>query len=68
MREKKQGRAPLSADELEAQHGSELPDREALSVVFGPAPASLLPAVHAAAQSAVAANAEDVAASAAPDA
>jgi len=54
-------RRALTADELEAEHGAELPPREALSIVFGPAPAHLLPALHAA-QTAAAPAAEEVAA------
>ena len=63
MAEKKR-RRPLSREELEAQEGAELPNREALSLVFGPAPAHLLPAVHAATQATAAATAEDAAAAA----
>jgi hypothetical protein len=57
---KKPKRRALTAEELEAEHGAELPAREALSIVFGPTPANLLPALHAA-QAAAAPAAEDVA-------
>jgi hypothetical protein len=52
-------RRALTAEELEAEHGAELPAREALSIVFGPTPANLLPALHAA-QAATAPAAEEV--------
>ena len=53
-------RRPLTAEELDAEHGAELPNREALSIVFGPTPANLLPALHAS-QAAAAPAAEQVA-------
>jgi hypothetical protein len=53
-------RRALTAEELDAEHGAELPPREALSIVFGPAPANLLPALHAA-QTAATPVAEEVA-------
>lgn len=61
-------RRALTQEELDAQQATELPDREALSLVFGPGPAHLLPAVHAAAQTATAGSADDVATAAAPEA
>ena len=60
-------RRPLTADEIEAEHGAELPDREALSIVFGPTPANLLTALHAA-QTAAAPAAEEVAPAVEPEA
>ena len=56
----KPNRRALTAEELEAEHGAELPDREALSIVFGPTPANLLPALHAAQAAAAPAAAEEV--------
>jgi hypothetical protein len=60
-------RRALTAEELEAEHGAELPDREALSIVFGPSPASLLPALHAP-HAAAPAAAEEVAPTVEPEA
>jgi hypothetical protein len=57
-------RQALTPAEIEGQEAAELPDREMLSLVTGPAPSQLLPSLHAAAaQSAAAAApaAEDVA-------
>jgi len=56
-------RQALTPAEIEGQEGAELPDREMLSLVTGPAPSQLLPSLHAATQSAAAAapSAEDVA-------
>jgi len=66
MPDKKRRRA-LTAEELDAEHGAELPPREALSIVFGPTPANLLPALHAA-QTAAAPAAEEVAPAVEPEA
>jgi len=57
---KKSTRRPLTAEELDAEHGAELPKREALSIVFGPTP-NLMPAVQAAQTAAAPATAEEVA-------
>jgi hypothetical protein len=57
-------RQALTPAEIEGQEGAELPDREMLSLLTGPAPSQLLPSLHAATQSAAAAAtpaAEDVA-------
>ena len=47
-------RRPLTADEISGQHAAELPNREALSLVFGSvaAPAGLLGATATASQQA----------------
>ena len=60
-------RRALTAEELEAEHGAELPNREALSIVFGPTPANLLPALHAAQAAAAAPVAEEVAPTVEPE-
>ena len=59
MPTKKPKRRALTAEELDAEQGAELPKREALSIVFGPTP-SLMPAVQAT-QTAAAPAAEEVA-------
>ena len=61
-------RRPLTADELEAEHGAELPDREALSIAFIAPSANALTALHAAQTAAAPAAAEQVAPVAEPEA